>query len=71
MISGATTESEQVHITSVANLVIAPRLPAPRLLVIGDVLPFREERLLKEQFNPAKLLTEYPEVRPDRLESAE
>ena len=71
LISGATTESEQVHITSVANLVIAPRLPAPRLLVIGEVVRFREERLLKEQFNPAKFLTEYPEVRPDRLESAE
>jgi uroporphyrin-III C-methyltransferase len=71
LISGATTASEQVHVTTVANLVVAPRLPAPRLLVIGEVVRFGEHRLLQQQFNPAKFLTEYPEVRPNHLESAE
>jgi uroporphyrin-III C-methyltransferase len=71
LISGATTESEQIHVTTIANLVIAPRLSAPRLLVIGDVVRFAEQRVLKEQFNPAKFLTKYPEVSPASLESAE
>jgi uroporphyrin-III C-methyltransferase len=71
LISGATTSAEQIHVTTVANLVIAPRLPAPRLLVIGEVVRFADHRLLKEQFNPPKFLAEHPEVSSSNLESAE
>lgn len=38
LISSATNESEQVHITSVAKLAEAPLLRAPRLVVIGEVV---------------------------------
>jgi uroporphyrin-III C-methyltransferase len=38
IISRATTAEEQVFSTNVANLGEAPRLPAPTLLVIGEVL---------------------------------
>jgi uroporphyrin-III C-methyltransferase len=71
LISGATTGSEHIHVTTVANLVIALRLPAPCLLVIGEVVRFAEHRFLKEQFSPAKFLNEYPEVSPNTLESVE
>jgi uroporphyrin-III C-methyltransferase len=71
LISGATTESEQIHLATVANLATAPRLPAPRLLVIGDVVRFAERKVLKDQFNPAKFLSKHPEVSPNGLESAE
>lgn len=71
LISGATTESEQVHITTVANLVIAPRLAAPRLLVIGEVVRFAEHRRLKESFSDFKFLTNHSEVSLDTAENAE
>ena len=38
IISRATTSEEQVYSTTVRNLDNAPRLPAPTLLVIGEVL---------------------------------
>jgi uroporphyrin-III C-methyltransferase len=49
IISGATTESEQIHVTTVANLSTAPRLVPPRLLVIGEVVRFADR--LKQQFS--------------------
>src|SRR5579863_8277351 len=38
IISRATTSEEQVHSTKIATLGDAPRLPAPTLLVVGEVL---------------------------------
>jgi uroporphyrin-III C-methyltransferase len=38
IISRATTSEQQVHVTNLADLNLAPRLPAPSLLVVGDVL---------------------------------
>jgi uroporphyrin-III C-methyltransferase len=38
IISRATTPQQQVHVTNLADLQLSPRLPAPSLLVVGDVL---------------------------------
>lgn len=70
MISGATVESEQVHLTIVANLLETPRLHAPRLLVVGEVVRFAKARQLREQFNEFSLGNQYSEVSPNTGESA-
>jgi siroheme synthase len=51
VISNATTEFEQVHVTSVASLSGSPSLAAPRMLVIGEVVRFAEPSRLGEQFS--------------------
>ncbi len=50
IISSATSESEQVHITTVASLVSAPHFSSPRLLVVGEVVRFAETREAVEKF---------------------
>ena len=70
IISGATIESQQVHLTVVANLFAAPRHTAARLLVVGEVVRFAEARQLREQFKEFSLGTQYCEVSPDTGESA-
>ena len=50
IISGATSESEQVHITNVGSLASSPHLAAPRLLVVGDVVRFASPAVLRHQF---------------------
>jgi uroporphyrin-III C-methyltransferase len=42
IISGATSDSEQVHISKVAGLSASPHLPSPRLLVVGEVVRFAD-----------------------------
>lgn len=49
IISGATSEREQVHVTTVADLHTAPHLHAPKLLVVGKVVRFADHRGLREQ----------------------
>jgi len=49
IISRATTFDEQVFSTDLIGLVNAPQLPAPTLLVIGEVLRHAEDRFLPEQ----------------------
>jgi siroheme synthase len=51
IISEATTESEQTHITNVANLADSPTLAAPKLLVIGEVVRLADRRRLHQQFS--------------------
>ncbi len=68
MISGATIESEQVQVTVVANLLAVPRLNAPRLLVVGEVVRFAKARQL-HQFNEFSFSTLYSEVSPNTGES--
>jgi len=51
IISSATTEFEQVHITTVASLSGSPSLAVPRLLVVGEVVRFAEPIRLREQFS--------------------
>ena len=58
IISGATSESEQFHVTVVANLFAAPQLVAPRLLVVGEVVRFAESRVLIQQFNQFSFSTQ-------------
>jgi uroporphyrin-III C-methyltransferase len=50
IIASATQEAEQVHITSVANLAASPELPAPRLLVVGEVVRLADAAHLHQQF---------------------
>jgi uroporphyrin-III C-methyltransferase len=49
IVSGATSEREQVHLTTVADLHTAPHLHAPKLLVVGEVVRFADRRRLREQ----------------------
>jgi len=49
IISRATTSEERVFPTNVANLGEAPRLPAPTLLVIGEVLRHANRRFSPEE----------------------
>jgi uroporphyrin-III C-methyltransferase len=51
MISNATTEFEQVHLTIVASLSGSPNLAGPRMLVVGEVVRFAERSRLREQFS--------------------
>jgi len=67
IVSGATTEAEQIHVTSVADLSEAPRLAPPRLVVVGEVVRFADQ--LKQQFSGFQFPTEIAE--PSARESAE
>jgi siroheme synthase len=49
IISRATTSEEQVFATNVGNLADAPRLPAPALLLFGEVLRHAGHRYLPEE----------------------
>ena len=50
IIASATQEAEQVHITTIGNLVSAPDLPAPRLLVVGEVVRLADATRLQQRF---------------------
>ena len=49
IISRATTSEEEVFLTKVANLGDAPHLPAPTLLVIGEVVRHAQDRFSTEE----------------------
>jgi uroporphyrin-III C-methyltransferase len=51
IIASATQQAEQIHITTVANLATSPQLPAPRLLVIGEVVRLADATRLRRQFH--------------------
>ena len=59
IISGATTDSEQIHVTTIASLSAAPHLSAPKLLVVGEVVRFADRRRLREQFSALAASPEY------------
>ena len=69
IISGATNESEQVHVTTVSNLFAAPRLLAPKLVVVGEVVRFADRSRLSEQLSGFS--SQYSAVIPDTTENAE
>jgi uroporphyrin-III C-methyltransferase len=50
LISQATSSETQVYRTTLAALPKAPRLPAPALLVAGEVVRFVDQSLLRKQF---------------------
>ncbi len=51
IIASATQEGEQTYITTVSGLATSPQLPAPRLLVIGEVVHLADAVRLRQQFN--------------------
>jgi uroporphyrin-III C-methyltransferase len=50
IISQATSPQEQCHVTTVEELYQSPRLPAPTLLVVGEVVRWAKPVELREQF---------------------
>lgn len=50
IISRATSPRQQTHSTTVGELHRAPQLPAPTLLVVGDVVRFGDPELLPQQY---------------------
>jgi uroporphyrin-III C-methyltransferase len=67
IISGATTDAEQIHVTTVAGLSEAPRLVPPRLVIVGEVVRFADQ--LKQQFSGFQFSNDIAE--PSARESAE
>jgi len=51
IIANATLEAEEIHVTTVAKLAASPELPAPRLLVIGEVVRLADAARLRQQFD--------------------
>lgn len=50
IVSRATSPEEQVHVTTVEDLHASPRLPAPTLLVVGEVVRLAKPAALRRQF---------------------
>ncbi|PYY13124.1 MAG: uroporphyrinogen-III C-methyltransferase, partial [Acidobacteria bacterium] len=50
IISQATSPDEQVHLTTVEELYRSPRLPAPTLLVVGEVVRLAKPQSLAQRF---------------------
>lgn len=48
IVSRATTQYQQVYRTTLASLAIAPQLPAPTLLVVGNVVGLAEPDFLRD-----------------------
>jgi len=71
IIAGATSEAEQVYITSVSNLFVSPKMPAPRLLVIGEVVRFASRSHLREQLNRFNFSPDGAEVSSSSREKTE
>ena len=59
VISRATTVHQQTHRTTIAQLLNAPKLPSPTLLVIGEVVRFGDAAMdhldLQSQLSPSSL----------------
>jgi uroporphyrin-III C-methyltransferase len=45
ILSRATTREQQSHVTTISDLPQAPKLPAPTLLVVGEVVRFADRNL--------------------------
>jgi uroporphyrin-III C-methyltransferase len=51
IISRATTAQQRTHRTTIADLHRSPHLPAPALLVVGEVVRFADPALLTQEFS--------------------
>ena len=75
IISEATTEAEQTHITKVSDLADSPTLTAPKLVVIGDVVRLADPRRLQRGLSESAWSQGFTEKissnTSDFLESAE
>ena len=59
IISQATRPEEKVYLTTIEELRSAPRLPAPTLLVVGEVVRLAEHAPLHEQFSTRSTIEEF------------
>jgi uroporphyrin-III C-methyltransferase len=50
IISRATTPQQKTHVTTIAALRDAPQLPAPTLLIVGEVVRFADPATLANEF---------------------
>ena len=66
IISRASSRDQQIHRTTVRELPSAPHLPAPTLLLVGDVV--QAEHLAATSFEPWNLATETLPQAPVELE---
>ena len=57
VLSRVTTPHQQTHHTTIAELRRAPQLPAPTLLVVGDVVRLADPAALAAEFAPASVPT--------------
>lgn len=62
IISCATTRRQQMHRTTARELRYAPQLPAPTLLVIGEVVGFADAEVLVRQYMPTLSAAHEPRV---------
>src|SRR5581483_5725532 len=70
-ISGATTGSERVHVTTVARLFDSLRYGGPRLVVVGEVVRLADRERLNQQFSHSSLSYEHTEMNFGPPENAE
>ena len=59
IISQATRSEEKVYLTTIEELPSAPRLPAPTLLVVGEVVRLAEHPSLHEQLSSRSTIKEF------------
>lgn len=52
VVSRATTASQRAHATTLSRLAAAPQLPAPTLLLVGEVVRFADPAVMAESFAP-------------------
>ena len=71
IISGATSDSEQLHIATVAGLADSPHLSSPRLVVIGEVVRLADLARLKQQFSEFTLSQNHNQLTFASTENAE
>lgn len=50
IVSRATTQHQQTHRTTIAELTRSPQLPSPTLLVVGEVVRFADPLTLTQEF---------------------
>ena len=55
ILSRATTPAQQMYVTTIGTLPAAPHLPAPTLLVVGEVVRFSQNSLVQFAETPAPL----------------
>jgi uroporphyrin-III C-methyltransferase len=70
IVSGATSESERVHITTLTNLADSPELPAPKLLVVGEVVRLASPDRLKQQVREFMFFHDFAEVSSSKTSSS-
>lgn len=63
IISGATSECEQVHVTTVVSLRDSPQMAAPKLLVIGEVVRLASPNRLRQQFREYEFSRDFVDTR--------